>query len=157
MRAYRTRRTHITALVIALSLVVAGCTQTEGDPTTTASTTTQAGACDTENLNLVSPGTLTVATGEVVFPPWMGVGDDNFDVPESKTGYEGALVYAIAAELGIPDENVVFVRTGFDEAIAPGPKDWDFNIQQYTITAQRDEVVDFSDPYYTADQALVTD
>ena len=157
MRAYLRRRTHMTALVVALSLVVAGCT--EADPTTTsaAPTTTAAAACDMDNLPLVTPGTLTVATGEVVFPPWMGVGDDNFDVPESKTGYEGALVYAIAAELGIPDENVVFVRTGFDEAIAPGPKDWDFNIQQYTITAQRDEVVDFSDPYYTADQALVTD
>jgi polar amino acid transport system substrate-binding protein len=51
---------------------------------------------------------------------------------------------------------VIFVRTGFDEAIAPGPKDWDFNIQQYSITAERDEVVDFSDAYYETRQALVT-
>ena len=52
------------------------------------------------DLNLVTAGTLTVATGEPAFPPWVGVGDDNFDVPESKTGFEGALVYELAAELG---------------------------------------------------------
>ena len=119
-------------------------------------TTTEAvEACAVENLPLASAGTLTVATGEPVFPPWMGVGDDVFDVPESGTGYEGALVYALAAEMGFSDDQVVFVRTGFDEAIAPGPKDWDFNIQQYSITATRAEVVDFSDPYYTTKQSLV--
>jgi polar amino acid transport system substrate-binding protein len=109
-----------------------------------------------ENLALATAGTLTVATGELVFPPWMGVGDDVFDVPESKTGFEGGLVYALAAEMGFTDDQVVFVRTGFDEAIAPGPKDWDFNIQQYSIIPTRDEVVDFSDPYYTTRQALVS-
>ena len=131
------------------------------DPTTTSdAATTTSGApadeCAVENLNLANPGALTVATGEPVFPPWMGVGDENFDVPESGTGYEGALVYALADEMGFSDDQVTFVRTGFDEVIAPGPKDWDFNIQQYSITEERDEVVDFSDPYYTTSQALVT-
>jgi len=112
-------------------------------------------SCDVADLELVTDGTLTVATGEPVFPPWMGVGDDNFDVPESKTGFEGALVYALAAEMGFTDDQVVFVRTGFDEAIAAGPKNWDFNIQQYSITEDRDQVVDFSEPYYTTRQALV--
>jgi len=92
----------------------------------------------------------------VVFPPWMGVGDEVFDVPESKTGFEGALVFELAAKLGFSDDQVVFVRTVFDDAIAPGPKDWDFNIQQYSITEAREEVVDFSDSYYTTRQALVT-
>ncbi len=114
------------------------------------------GSCELGDLNLVTPDTLTVATGEPVFPPWMGVGDDVFDVPESGTGFEGALVYALAAELGFTDDQVVFVRTGFTEAIAPGEKDWDFNIQQYSISDERDEVVDFSDPYYVTRQALVT-
>lgn len=169
------RYSRMTGILAALTLVVAACggdggaaTTTEGASDTTAApheTTTTAGAtttteamdeCAVENLNLVNPGMLTVATGEPVFPPWMGVGDDNFDVPESETGYEGALVYALANEMGFSDEDVTFVRTGFDEAIAPGPKDWDFNIQQYSITPERDEVVDFSDPYYTTTQALVT-
>jgi polar amino acid transport system substrate-binding protein len=134
-------------------------TTTVQDSTTTAAadeTTTTADACAVEQLDVVNPGQLTVATGEPVFPPWMGVGDDNFDVPESGTGFEGALVYELADELGFSEEEVVFVRTGFDEAIAPGPKDWDFNIQQYSITEDRDEVVDFSSPYYTTTQALVT-
>ncbi len=52
----------------------------------------------------------------------------------------------LAEQMGFTDDQVVFVRTGFDEAIAPGPKDWDFNIQQYSITDQRKEAVDFSDP-----------
>ena len=58
--------------------------------------------------------------------------------------------------MGFSDDQVVWVRTGFDDAIAPGPKGWDFNIQQYSITDARDEVVDFSVPYYVTRQALVT-
>ncbi len=112
-------------------------------------------SCELADLNLVTSGTLTVATGEPVFPPWMGDGDANFDSPESKLGFESALVYALAEKMGFSDNQVVFVRTGFDEAIAAGPKDWDFNIQQYSITDDRDTVVDFSEPYYTTRQALV--
>ncbi len=102
---------------------------------------------------VVNEGQLTVATGETVFPPWMGAGDDDFDDPSTGTGYEGALVFALADELGI--DTVEFVRTGFDEVIAPGEKDWDFNIQQYSITAARDEVVDFSNGYYQVEQAII--
>lgn len=111
------------------------------------------GACDSPTLN--ADGTLTVATGETVYPPWMGAGDDDFDDPSTGTGYEGALVFALADEMGVGSENIEFVRTGFDEVIAPGAKDWDFNVQQYTITEQRDEVVDFSDGYYEVEQAII--
>ncbi len=104
---------------------------------------------------VVNEGQLTVATGETVYPPWMGAGDDDFDDPSTGTGYEGALVFALAEELGFSADQVTFVRTGFDEVIAPGEKDWDFNIQQYSITAQRDEVVDFSDGYYQVEQAII--
>lgn len=141
-------------VLTVLGLVLAACGDEEGTEDTTEDG--EEVSCAVEDLNLVNEGQLTVATGEPVFPPWMGVGDDNFDVPESGTGFEGALVYELANELGLSDEDVVFVRTTFDGAIAPGPKDWDFNIQQYSITEDRDEVVDFSDPYYTTTQALVT-
>ncbi len=100
-------------------------------------------------------GTLTVATGETVFPPWMGAGEDDFDDPTTGTGYEGALVFALAEQLGFTADQVEFVRTPFDTVIAPGEKDWDFNIQQYSITPQRDEVVDFSDGYYNVEQAII--
>ncbi len=84
-----------------------------------------------------------------------GAGEDDFDDPTTGTGYEGALVFAVAEQLGFEPDQVEFVRTGFDEVIAPGEKDWDFNIQQYTITAERDDVVDFSDGYYSARQAII--
>ena len=150
MLAARTPWTRVLIVLSALGLLAGACggdDEAEGvDPDV---------SCAFENLNLVTAGTLTVATGAPVFPPWMGVGDDVFDVPESKTGFEGALVYELAAKMGFSDDQVVFVRTGFDEAIVAGPKDWDFNIQQYSITDTRDQVVDFSEPYYTTRQALV--
>jgi polar amino acid transport system substrate-binding protein len=93
-------------------------------------------------------GTLTVATGEPVFPPWM-IDDD----PSNGEGFESAVVYALAEKLGIT--SVEWVRTGFDEAVAPGEKDYDFNIQQYSIIEARDEVVDFSDGYYQVEQAII--
>jgi polar amino acid transport system substrate-binding protein len=107
-------------------------------------------ACDVDSLSLENEGTLTVATGEPVFEPWM-VDDD----PTNGEGFESALVYALAEELGFAEDDVEWVRTGFDQAIAPGPKAYDFNIQQYSITPERDEVVDFSDGYYEVEQALV--
>ena len=137
------KRSTIGSLVLALALMATACGS--DDDTDTASGD---GSCDP--LPTVTEGTLTVATGEPVFEPWM-VDDD----PTNGEGFESALVYALADELGV--ETVEWVRTGFDEAIAPGDKDYDFNIQQYSITAERDEVVDFSDGYYQVEQAIIGD
>ncbi len=150
----RTMAARLLVALLALALLAAACGD-DDDTTSGGDDGASAGDCSPDQLNLVNPGQLTVATGEPVFPPWMGVGDDNFDVPESKTGFEGALVYELATELGFTDDQVTFVRTSFDDAITAGPKDWDFNIQQYSITDERDQVVDFSDPYYVTRQALV--
>lgn len=103
-----------------------------------------------DDPRLVNPGQLTVATGEPVFPPWM-MDDD----PAGGVGFENGLVYALAEELGFDREDVVWVRATFDQGIAPGPKPYDFNIQQYSITEERDEFVDFSDVYYQPDKAVV--
>jgi polar amino acid transport system substrate-binding protein len=108
------------------------------------------GSCDVDQLPLFAEGTLTVATGEPVFEPWMVD-----DAPTNGQGFESALVYALAEEMGFAEDQVTWVRTGFDEAIAPGEKEYDFNIQQYSITEDRDEVVDFSIGYYAVEQALV--
>lgn len=99
----------------------------------------------------VTPGKLTIATGEPAFEPWV-VGD----APESGEGFEAAVAYAVAEKLGFAKEDVVWVRTGFDEVIAPGPKTFDFNIQQFSITADRAEVVDFSSSYYETAQVVIT-
>lgn len=128
------------AIFLALGLIAAAC----GSDGVTA--TGDASGCDT--LPLKTAGQLTVATGEPAFLPW--VGDDN---PEGGDGFEAALVYALAAEMDVA--NVVWTRTGFDAAIAPGSKDYDFNIQQFSITEEREQVVDFSDGYYQVEQAII--
>lgn len=77
------------------------------------------------------------------------------DDPTSGEGFEAAVAYAVADKLGFAKDDVEWVRTSFDAAIAPGPKDFDFNLQQYTITDERKQAVDFSSPYYSASQAAV--
>ena len=151
------------ALALGLMMLLTACggaaetsdgdaeaTPTPADTTSETASAPAELACDVDSLSLVTDGTLTVATGEPVFEPWM-VDDD----PTNGEGFESALVYALAEQLGFAEDDVEWVRTGFDEAIAPGPKDYDFNIQQYSITPERDEVVDFSDGYYEVEQALV--
>lgn len=96
-------------------------------------------------------GVLTIATGNPAFYPW--VLNDN---PESGEGYEAAVAYAIADAMGFDAEHVTWVRTSFDEAIQPGSKDFDFNMQQYSITEAREQMVDFSLPYYTSAMAVLT-
>ena len=98
----------------------------------------------------IEDGVLTVATGEPAFFPW--VIDDN---PESGEGFEAAVAYAVAREMGYEGDAVKWVRTTFDEAIQPGAKNFDFNLQQYSITEERRENIDFSSPYYTSNQAIV--
>ena len=78
------------------------------------------------------------------------------DDPESGEGFEAAVAYAVAEELGYAEDDVVWTRTTFEGAIAPGPKDFDLNLQQYSITDERAEAVDFSSPYYTSTQAVIT-
>jgi polar amino acid transport system substrate-binding protein len=132
--------------VLSMALVLSACL---GDD---AGSNDPAGgdSCEIEDLALVTPGVLTVATGEPAFPPYV-IDDD----PTNKQGFEAAVAYAVANELGFTDDQVTWVRAGFNESIAVGPKDFDFNIQQYSVTEEREEVVDFSDPYYETSQALV--
>jgi polar amino acid transport system substrate-binding protein len=99
----------------------------------------------------LTDGVFTVATGEPAYYPYV-----IDDAPESGEGFESAVAYAVAEQLGFDAADVVWVRTGFDEAIAPGPKDFDVNIQQFSITDERAEVVDFSSPYYSTPQAVIT-
>jgi polar amino acid transport system substrate-binding protein len=102
-------------------------------------------------LTTITEGKLTIGTGLPAYAPWVLE-----DTPESGEGFEAAVAYAIAAELGFAAEDVVWVRTTFDEAIAPGAKNFDFNLQQYTITEERKANVDFSEAYYVTTQAVVT-
>jgi polar amino acid transport system substrate-binding protein len=99
----------------------------------------------------LTEGTLTIATGNPAYYPWV-----TNDAPESGEGFEAAVAYAIAGKMGFEADAVTWVRTSFDEAIQPGAKNFDFNIQQYSITPEREEMIDFSLPYYTSAMAVLT-
>jgi polar amino acid transport system substrate-binding protein len=99
----------------------------------------------------ITAGKLTIGTGNPAYEPWV-VGD----APESGEGFEAAVAYAVAEKLGFKAADVVWVRTTFDEAIAPGQKNFDFNLQQYSITDERKANVDFSSAYYETAQVVVT-
>lgn len=111
----------------------------------------QISGCAPGDLETTEGGLLTIATGDPVFPPWM-LDDD----PEGGEGFENALVYELADRLGYAADDVTWVRETFEETIAPGPKSYDFAIQQISVTADRAEVVDFSQVYYEPDKALIT-
>lgn len=138
------------ALSAVAILFLSACSSSTSEETASSNETTTA-TCTKDSLATVTPGQLTIATGEPAYYPW--VIDDK---PESGEGFEAAVAYAVANQLGYTNEEVVWKRTTFDGAIAPGVKDYDFNLQQFSITDERKEVVDFSSPYYTASQVIVS-
>jgi polar amino acid transport system substrate-binding protein len=139
------------SIAVTSSLLLAACGGgSSSSDTTAASGDAAQSAKDCAAGKTLEEGVLTVGTGDPAYSPW--VIDDK---PESKEGFEAAVAYAVAAELGIEDANVKWVRTTFDEAIQPGAKNFDFNLQQYSITEERKQTVTFSDGYYTTNQAIV--
>jgi polar amino acid transport system substrate-binding protein len=134
-------RTVFAASLAASVLLAAGCAS---------GTTPSASESPSADEGYITPGKLTVATGETAYEPYV-IDDD----PASGKGFESAVAYAVADKLGFSHDDVVWVRTSFEAAIAPGPKNFDFNIQQYTITEEREQAVDFSSPYYSASQGVV--
>lgn len=98
----------------------------------------------------LTQGVLTIATGNPAYSPWV-----MNDAPESGEGYEAAVALELARRMGFEKSAVTWVRTSFDEAIQPGPKNFDFNLQQFSIRPERAQTIDFSDPYYAAGKALV--
>jgi len=134
-----------TRSIAALALTAACGSDTAQD----AADNTQANSGDLTQQT-VAPGKLTIATGDPAYEPWVLNA-----APESGEGYEAAVAYAVAEQLGFDADDVVWTRTTFDAAIAPGPKDWDMNIQQFGITDERKQAVDFSSGYYKDTRAVI--
>lgn len=134
--------------VIAVSL--AGCAS-EADTTSSASPAVSASLdCTPEALQTLTPGTLTIGTDSPAYPPYFE--DDD---PSNGKGFESAVAYAVAGELGFTDDQVTWVTVPFNKSYAPGAKDFDFDINQISITPKRQKAVDFSEGYYTVNQAVV--
>lgn len=106
--------------------------------------------CAVENLPLQQDGKLTIGTDSPAFGPWF-VDDD----PTNGKGFESAVAYAVAEELGFDKGDVEWVTVRFNNSYKPGPKDFDFDINQISITEDREKVVDFSEGYYSAAQGVI--
>jgi polar amino acid transport system substrate-binding protein len=141
-------RKSLIGLLAVAGLTMSACGGSSSSSDTTAAAGSTGNECTTGKT--LAEGKLTIGTGNPAFSPWV----EN-DAPEAGEGFEAAVAYAVATQLGFSTENVSWVRTSFDEAIQPGAKSFDFNLQQYSITDERKQTVSFSDPYYTTNQAIV--
>ena len=135
------------AAAAALSVAAAACGSTTSDST---SSTVAAADCTPDKMQTQTAGELTVATDKPAYPPYF----ENDD-PTNGKGFESATAYAIANQLGYAKSDVNWVTEPFNSSYAPGPKDFDFDVNQISITPPRAQHVDFSAPYYTANQAVV--
>ena len=141
-------RKSLIGILAVTGLTLAACGGSDSASDTTAAAGGSGNECTTGKT--LAEGTLTIGTGNPAFSPWV----EN-DAPESGEGFEAAVAYAVAAAMGFDNANVAWVRTSFDEAVQPGAKNFDFNLQQYSITEERKQTVSFSDPYYSTNQAIV--
>ncbi len=133
----------LAATLLALAAACAPAPEPAATPATT--------GCAPGALATLKSGTLTFGTDQPVYPPWF-VDDD----PTSGKGFESAVAYAIADKLGYPKDKVAWVRVPFNAAIQPGPKTYDVDLNEFSITDERKQAVDFSAPYYDVKQAVVT-
>ena len=136
------------AILLLVALTAFGCGSS--DDSTDTSATAGAGDCKPGQLPTAQQGMLTVATDKPAYPPYFEDED-----PTSGEGFESAVAYAIADQLGYPQAKVKWTVEPFNSSFAPGPKDFDFDVNQISITPPREKAVDFSAPYYTANQAVV--
>ncbi|WP_395690241.1 ABC transporter substrate-binding protein [Nocardioides sp.] len=140
---------------VPLLFAAAACAPASDSPAATDSASSGSSSptgdqCAVDNLALKTPGQLTVATDSPAYDPWFQDND-----PSNGKGYESAVAYAVAKQLGFTADQVTWVKEPFNNSYAPGPKDFDFDINQISITPERAQKVTFSDGYYTASQALI--
>ena len=154
----------------AMTLLAGACAQktppaANGSPSSSGEKNQTAAQCvDEYKADLFAPETLTIGTGNPAYKPWYGgkseagsewkSGDFTGD-PHSGEGFESAFAYALAEEMGFSSDQVQWAAVTFNKSTAPGPKDFDFSMQQISILPKREETVDFSAGYFDVNQALI--
>ncbi|HEY4779163.1 MAG TPA: ABC transporter substrate-binding protein [Solirubrobacterales bacterium] len=138
------KRLSATIVLVPVLLLLAGCGSSKDETSATAT------ACTPGKLPTHNKGVLTVATDKPAYPPYF---ED--DEPANGEGFESAVAYAIGKQLGYAPAKVKWTVEPFNASFAPGPKDFDFDVNEISITPAREKAVDFSSPYYTANQAVV--
>lgn len=144
---------HRSSLLLAAGVLIlaTACAPEETAAPAPSGTASAADACAKESLKLITPGKLTIGTDKPAYEPWF-----KDDEPSNGQGFEGAVAAAVAKGLGFAPTEVVWETVPFDASFAPGPKKFDFDINQVSITPERANAVDFSDGYYTVKQAVVS-
>ncbi|WP_309109792.1 ABC transporter substrate-binding protein [Saccharothrix sp.] len=137
------------SILTVAALLAAACAP--ADQATPTPTQVDGVACTKDKLATLTPGKITFGTDQPVYQPWF-VDDD----PTNGKGFESAVAYAVAEELGYAKTDVVWTRVPFNAAIQPGKKSYDADINEFSITEERKQAVDFSAPYYDVDQVLIT-
>jgi polar amino acid transport system substrate-binding protein len=140
------------AAAASVALTASACAPKASTTSAAASSGSSASAptCTPSTLALYKKGQLTIATDSPAYSPWF----DNNDPSDGK-GFESAVAYAVAQQLGFSKDQVKWVVEGFDDSYAPGNKSFDFDINEVSITPQRAQSVDFSTGYYTANQGVL--
>lgn len=148
-RPYRLPRyaTFLVSSLAAAAIVATGCAPQEQSASGSATSTP---ACAPGQLPVKKKGTVTVGTDKPAYDPWFSDND-----PSNGRGFESAVAYAVAKRLGFAKSDVTWTTVPFNSSYAPGPKDFDFDINQISITNKREKAVDFSHGYYTVNQAVV--
>jgi polar amino acid transport system substrate-binding protein len=145
----------LTGLVVALAALAAGC---GGMKKKAGGSSTASSSCATSQLHLVKGGALTIGTDNPAYPPWYGGSAGHswkVSDPYSGKGYESAVAYALAKQLGFARDKVMWKYVSFDSAKAPGKKSFDFDINQISYSPERAKVVTFSNSYYDVAQGIV--
>ncbi|WP_460305688.1 ABC transporter substrate-binding protein [Actinocorallia aurea] len=140
----------LTVLPVLVALVAAAACAPADEATTAAPSASGPAACAKESLPVKASGKLTIGTDKPAYEPWFS-GDD----PSNGKGFESAVAYAVAGKLGFTQAEVEWTTVGFDSSYAPGPKTFDFDINQVSISEARAKAVTFSDGYYDVAQAVV--
>ena len=152
------RKLLITSLALAAAAALAVAATATGARTTAAAPAAIPG-CAVSSLNLIEDGVLTIGTDNPAFPPWFGGAEKTkpwkVSDPYSGKGYESAVAYAVAAQLGFTKAQVKWTVVPFNNSFRPGKKSFDFYINQVSYDPQRAKAVDFSKSYYFVNQAVV--
>ncbi|QZY27930.1 ABC transporter substrate-binding protein [Nocardioides coralli] len=135
-----------------LALALTACAPRADEEPETATEPTADTSCERDNLETYEDGVLTIATDNPAYEPWFVDND-----PTNGEGYESAVAYAIAEELGFAEDEVVWVKVPFNAVVNPGEKKFDFDVNQVSITEERRKAVDFSSGYYDVRQAVITE
>jgi polar amino acid transport system substrate-binding protein len=146
-------RPRLALAAVPLVLAVACAPAEEEDTSSTqpaGELTAGEGDCAPDQLPLKTDGRLTVGTDSPAFEPWFSKDD-----PTNGEGFESAVAYAVAERLGFAEDEVTWTKVRFNNSYKPGPKEFDFDINQISITPERENVVDFSDGYYSAAQGVI--